>query len=151
MMGITVNKDNSGRITVFFSYDSLLVQKVKAIDGHRWHPDKKHWSFLDSNGTLENILKVFEGEEIHLDPALQAELSSPVIAIPTENREKQSQKNYPIPTLEKGGKGGFYNKNLSFKGTIPEVRHLLENGIDLRYIQELLDIKAQRQLKYIHM
>ncbi len=59
-------------------------------------------------------MKVFEGEEIHLDPTLQAELCSPVIAIPTEGREKQSQKNYPIPTLEKGGKEGFSNN--TFQG-----------------------------------
>jgi len=79
IIGITVNKDNSGQITVFFPYDYLLVQKVKTIDGHRWHPDKKHRSFPDSDGTLEKILKILEDEEIHLDTTLQAELSkSPV-------------------------------------------------------------------------
>ncbi len=58
-MEITVNKDNSGQITVSFSYKTHLVQKVKTIEGHRWHPTEKYWSFLDSNGTLEKILKVF--------------------------------------------------------------------------------------------
>jgi hypothetical protein len=42
---------------------------------------------------------VFEGEEIHLDPALQAQLSN-------------SYSNHN-PTLEKGGEGGFSDKNNS--------------------------------------
>jgi len=115
-MVATVNKDSLGQITVFFPYDSLLVQKVKTIDGRKWHPKEKYWSFPNSDGTLEKILKVFEGEEIQIDPALQAELYSPVIARHPELVEwpKQSQKNYPIPTLEKGGKGGFSNN--TFQG-----------------------------------
>ncbi|MGC8720945.1 MAG: tyrosine-type recombinase/integrase, partial [Thermodesulforhabdaceae bacterium] len=32
------------------------------------------WSFPDTDGTFEKILKAFEGEEIHIDPALQSEL-----------------------------------------------------------------------------
>lgn len=34
-MVATVNKDTLGRITVFFPYDSLLIQKVKTIDGRK--------------------------------------------------------------------------------------------------------------------
>ena len=44
---------------------------VKSIEGHRWHPDKKYWSFTSSDGTLKKILKAFENEEIHLDPVLK--------------------------------------------------------------------------------
>jgi hypothetical protein len=67
MARIQVSNDPSGRIIVSFSYDPVLVKKVKTIDGRRWHPAEKHWSFPKTNGTLEKILKVFEGEEIHLD------------------------------------------------------------------------------------
>lgn len=49
---------------------------VKAIEGHRWHPDEKCWSFPDLDGTLEKILNAFEGEEIHLDSILQEQLFS---------------------------------------------------------------------------
>ncbi|MBI5198876.1 MAG: hypothetical protein HZA09_02540 [Nitrospirae bacterium] len=84
-------KDNSERITVAFHYNPSFVEKVKSIPDHRWYPDKKHWSFPDSDGTLEKILKVFKGEEIHLDPALQ--VSTPVIAKP--EMLKQSQGTVP--------------------------------------------------------
>lgn len=64
-----VNKGVSGNITVSFPYNPQLVEKVKTIPDRKWHLDKKHWSFPNSDGTLEKILKVFEGEEIHIDSA----------------------------------------------------------------------------------
>jgi len=48
----------------------------KSIKGHEWHPEGKFWLFSNTNGTLKKILKVFEGEEIHLDPALQTQFQS---------------------------------------------------------------------------
>jgi len=45
MARIQISKDPSGRITVSFPYDPILVSKVKTIDGRRWHPEEKHWSF----------------------------------------------------------------------------------------------------------
>jgi len=56
---------------VAFRYDPEFVEKIKTIPGHRWHPEEKHWSFPNSDGTLGKILEVFEGEDIHIDPALQ--------------------------------------------------------------------------------
>jgi len=88
---VTVSKDVSGRITVSFPYDPLRVQKIKTIEGRKWHKDKKYCSFPDLDWTLAKILRVFEGEKINIDPALQAKLPTHVIAIPTEGREKQSQ------------------------------------------------------------
>lgn len=68
---VSIGKDGHSRITVAFSYNPEYIEKIKAIPGHRWHPEGKHWSFPDTNDTLEKILKVFEGEEIHIDPVLQ--------------------------------------------------------------------------------
>jgi hypothetical protein len=45
MGNANIGKDASGEIVVSFPYDPLLVQKVKTIDGRRWHPAEKHWSF----------------------------------------------------------------------------------------------------------
>ena len=93
MTRIQISNDPSGRIIVSFPYDPLLVVKVKTIDGRRWHPVEKHWSFPDTNGTLEKILKVFEGEEIHIDPALQAQKpSTSVIA-----RTGATKQSHPSP------------------------------------------------------
>jgi len=42
---IRISKDASGRITVTFSYDPAHVTKVKGIEGYRWQPKEKYWSF----------------------------------------------------------------------------------------------------------
>jgi len=53
MVKIRISNDPSGRIIVSFPYDPLLVTKVKTIDGRRWHPAEKHWSFRKLDGMLE--------------------------------------------------------------------------------------------------
>lgn len=94
MASIKISKDiQQGKIVVTFSYDPRFVAMVKTIEGHRWHPDKKCWSFPNTDGTLEKIMKVFKDEEILADPSLQSQLS-------TFN-------NPPLTHFGKGGLGGF--------------------------------------------
>ncbi|MDA8339008.1 MAG: hypothetical protein M0Z70_06890 [Nitrospiraceae bacterium] len=101
---VSSGKDGHGRITVAFSYNPEYIEKVKAIPGHRWHPEGKHWSFPDTNDTLEKILKVFEGEEIHIDPALQAQPSPSVIARGPEAISRY----YSNPLFGKEGRGEIF-------------------------------------------
>ena len=56
---ITVSKDFSN-ITVAFRYNAEFVEKIKTIPDHRWNPKEKHWSFPDTDGTLEKILNAFD-------------------------------------------------------------------------------------------
>ncbi len=70
MAGIRISKNSPNGIVVSFPYDPQLVEKVKTIEGRKWHKDEKYWSFPYSNGTLEKIIEVFKGEELHIDPAL---------------------------------------------------------------------------------
>lgn len=59
MARINVSKDPSGRIIVFFPYDALLAAKFKTIDGRRWHPAEKHWSFQSCiHVSTKNIGKI---------------------------------------------------------------------------------------------
>ena len=74
MARIQISNDPSGRIIVSFPYDPLLVEKAKSIDGRRWHPIEKHWSFPNTDGLIEKILKVFVNENVKIDPSLQANL-----------------------------------------------------------------------------
>ena len=77
---IKILKDRENNLIVSFPCNPQFVQKIKTIKEHRWHPDGKYWSFLNINGTLERILKVFEGEKIYIDPSLKSQLNRYVIA-----------------------------------------------------------------------
>ena len=70
MAGIRISKNSPSGIVVSFLYDPQLVEKVKTIEGRKWHKNEKYWSFPYSNGTLEKILEVFKGEELQIDHAL---------------------------------------------------------------------------------
>jgi hypothetical protein len=94
MARIQISNDSSGRIIVSFPYDPLLVEKVKSIDGRRWHPAEKHWSFPNDDGILDKILKVFGDKEVEMDPALRTASSK--------------TKDTPSP-LEGEGRGEGYN------------------------------------------
>ncbi|MEM5867761.1 MAG: tyrosine-type recombinase/integrase [Candidatus Aenigmatarchaeota archaeon] len=54
---------------------SFLCLKDKNVEGYRWYPAGKCWTFLNTDRTLEKILKVFEGEEIYVDSTLKSEIS----------------------------------------------------------------------------
>jgi len=71
-----IGKDSSGRIVVSFPYDPLIVENVKTIEGRRWHPLEKHWSFPSSKGTFEKILEAFGDNEVKIDPALKPATSN---------------------------------------------------------------------------
>ena len=85
---IKILKDKSGNIMVSFPYNLQFVEKIKTIRGHRWHPEEKYWSFPNFNGTLEKILKVFEGEKIYIDPSLKPQLNR--YAVASDKVQKQS-------------------------------------------------------------
>lgn len=64
MLDLNVSRNISGRITIVFPYDHSLIAKVKTIKSYKWHPDKKYWSFPDSDGILYKILRVFGQDQL---------------------------------------------------------------------------------------
>lgn len=58
---IEILKFSENKNSISFSYSPEYVQKIKTINGYRWHPEGKCWDFPNTNGTMEKILKVFEG------------------------------------------------------------------------------------------
>ncbi|MEK6589757.1 MAG: hypothetical protein AABZ11_03685 [Nitrospinota bacterium] len=118
---VTVNKDETDRILVSFQYNPFFVQKVKSIKGYRRHPAGKYWSFPNTDGILEKILKSFEGEETHLDHSLQSQLSRHVIT--RSETTKQSQEN---PSLSKRGEGKFSDKKLLGKIACKKMKSLVD-------------------------
>jgi site-specific recombinase XerD len=93
---ITISKDVSGKIIVSFPYVPHLIEKVRIIEGRKWHKDKKYWSFPDSDDTLEKILEVFKGEDIYLDHASQSQLSIPIIVRRPELSKETSRQSQSI-------------------------------------------------------
>jgi len=71
MARIQVSKDLSGRIVVSFPYDPLIVEQVKSINGRRWHPADKYWSFPELNGNLERILRVLGNGSVEIYSVLK--------------------------------------------------------------------------------
>ena len=60
----------SRRLELPFLIKSSFIKKIKTIDGRRWHPEEKYWSFPNEEGTIEQILKVFEGKKVYVDLSL---------------------------------------------------------------------------------
>jgi hypothetical protein len=102
-MTINISKDASDRITVSFPYDPQFVLRVKTIDARKCHKYEKYWNFPYSDGIIEKILKVFESEEIHLDPALKSVAPELYTTHPCPphrwGREREGVKKYRIAPL----------------------------------------------------
>jgi integron integrase len=86
------------RIKVTFPYSKDLIAKIKTIKGRRWHLDKKYWSFPNSDGKLQEILNVLDGERIRLDPTLQVDheflLNQLRKAIQTRHYSRRTEQTY---------------------------------------------------------
>ena len=77
---IKIQDGKSDTIKVSFPYNPIFVSRVKTIKGRRWHPEGRYWTFPNSDGTLAKILKAFEGENVYIDPDLQAKkIPSPLV------------------------------------------------------------------------
>ena len=56
------------RVSVFFPYSPIFIEKIKAFEGRRWHPKEKFWSVPYSE--LRNLLTVFDGEKVEVDASV---------------------------------------------------------------------------------
>ena len=68
---MNISRDISGDITVTFRYDPAIVEKIRMIQGQRWHPVGKYWSFPDNQETLALFLDMFARKKVSVDPALK--------------------------------------------------------------------------------
>jgi len=101
---IKIRPGATGRIIVTFPYSPDHIAKIKTIKDHRWHPEEKYWSFPYSKWVLTEILSLFAGEDMEIDPSLQALISQDQKRrlgndkiwgknpLPTESRETRKEK-----------------------------------------------------------
>ncbi|MEA2054966.1 MAG: site-specific tyrosine recombinase/integron integrase [Candidatus Thermoplasmatota archaeon] len=64
---LKIERGNKG-IVVKFSYNPDYIAKIKTLEGYKWHPKEKYWGIPYSE--LENLLSVFDGEKLDVDPSV---------------------------------------------------------------------------------
>jgi site-specific recombinase XerD len=73
MIRITLHHDRGEeRIAVSFPYDPWLVDKIRSVQGRWWHSERRIWTVPNRPGAIEQLLDLFSGERIELDPALSS-------------------------------------------------------------------------------
>jgi len=152
---------------VAFSYNPVYIEKVKAIKGYKWYPKEKHWSFPYSDGVIDRILSIFKGEKIELDPTLQVTKKSSLAALEMLRKywkkfEPSSKWLFPgdrsnqhlhIRSVQKIFANACKEVGISKEASVYSLRHsfathLLESGVDLRYIQEILVHKSSKTTEF---
>lgn len=61
---VHIRKGDDGRLIVEFLYSIERVEKIKAVPGRRWHPEKKLWSVPDTDESIAVMSTVFCGENL---------------------------------------------------------------------------------------
>lgn len=67
---IQIKRGHAGRLVVLVPSSPERVAKIKTIAGRRWHPKEKYWTVPDTDGTLHQLLALFGGEPVEVDPLL---------------------------------------------------------------------------------
>jgi len=134
---IKILKGKLDRIRIFFPYNPTFVKKIKTIEGRQWHSDRKYWSFSNTDGTSEKILKIFEHVKVHLDPALRAYLPSDVAA-----RSAELSRGIPKHFLVQNCHSELVSESLTFNIIRHNLRHsfskkIIKGGKYLLYIKEI--------------
>lgn len=69
---IRVRPGEGGRLIVQIPYSPDHVAKIKTVAGRRWHAQERHWSVPQDDGTLGQLLTLFPGKSVDIDPALRS-------------------------------------------------------------------------------
>ena len=78
---IRILPGENGRIIVHLPYTPTRLEKIKTIPGRRWDPDVKCWNIPHVDGIVEELLSLFKGEQVEVDPSL---------LLPTSQRSSES-------------------------------------------------------------
>ncbi|WP_447861609.1 integron integrase [Nitrospira calida] len=68
---IQIKRGHAGRLIVLVPYPPERVAKIKTVAGRWWHPKEKYWTVPDTDGTLRQLLTLFAGEPVEVDPPLR--------------------------------------------------------------------------------
>ena len=68
---IYISSQGNGYLKVHLPYTPDRVLKIKSIPGRRWDPDIKCWTVPHTEGIVESLLILFEGERIQVERSLR--------------------------------------------------------------------------------
>jgi len=143
-MKIRIDKETY-ELRVSFQFDRFLVDKIKSIEGHKWHQEGKYWSFPKSNGILNEILSTFKSEEIYLD----GELVEPEDTIDSSFEVNQAEivNSDPFPKILIA-RTRFQNYQVRFFETVAVSGDLLEKIKFEEYNEKSLESFSQWRVDY---
>ena len=153
MARIRISNDPSGRIIASFPYNPVFVWKIKTIEGRRWHPAEKHWSFPNTDGKLGKILKLFEGEEVHISPELSHQITSnnryPTQVFPQHNFEDLEKELTLVSEITLETLRHYWREHKPEKWLLPGARD--ERHLSTRTVQAIFDhAKEKAALKKMY-
>ena len=68
---IQIRPGEAGRLIVLVPYTPERVAKIKTVVGRRWHPKEKSWTVPHTDKVLADLLALFAGESVEVDPSLR--------------------------------------------------------------------------------
>jgi len=68
---IRIQPGGGGRLIVVVPYDPGRVAKIKTFIGRRWHPKDKYWTVPHTESAIAQLLTLFAGEPVTVDPSLR--------------------------------------------------------------------------------
>ena len=67
---IQIRQGAPGNLIVLVPYTPERVEKIKTVTGRRWHQQEKHWTVPQTPKAIADLLALFTGEPVEVDPSL---------------------------------------------------------------------------------
>ena len=117
-MAIQIEKGKTEELLLRFDYNTEYIRKVKTINNRKWNPQKKCWIIPNNKESIDQILKMFDAEDI-------VDNSGLVFLNKTNNKSEKPWEKDIIKSMADGLKlKGYSNKTR--KSYIGHIRRFID-------------------------